>query len=162
MKTRKWLLFAVLISFALVCTFGLCACGGENNVTTGDGLKLTSVTIDGVEGYRVTDCTSHNKKSYVIPDLYKGKPIIEIGNMAFGFYKAVSIEIGNNVISIGEGAFMGCESLKSIKIPSGVTNIRNSTFADCLSLTSVEIPDGVTCIGEAAFDICGSLTRVNS
>ena len=72
----------------------------------------------------------------------------------------VSVEIGNCVTSIGDFAFIACESLTSINIPSSVTSIGESTFNGCHSLTSINIPSGVTSIGEYAFYYCSSLTSV--
>ena len=64
------------------------------------------------------------------------------------------------VISIGEGAFRGCEGLTSVEIPNSVTSIRSYAFSGCSSLTSVPIPISITSIGRSAFYGCTGLTSV--
>ena len=58
-----------------------------------------------------------------------------------------SVNIPNNVTTIGESAFEGCEGLLSLTIPDNVTTIGESAFYSCSSLTSVTIGSGVTTIG---------------
>lgn len=43
----------------------------------------------------------------------------------------VSVEIPDTVTSVGNGAFLGCESLQSVTIPDGVTSIGEAAFDDC-------------------------------
>ena len=66
----------------------------------------------------------------------------------------------NSVISIGDYAFSGCDSLTSITIPNSVTSIGNDAFSDCYKLTSITIPNSVTSIGDYAFSSCNSLTSI--
>ena len=72
----------------------------------------------------------------------------------------ISVYIGDNVISIGNGAFQTCTSLTSVTIPNSVTTIRSNAFASCSRLTSVTIPSGVTSIGGYTFQNCTSLTSI--
>jgi hypothetical protein len=69
--------------------------------------------------------------------------------------------MGNNVTSIGYGAFSGCSRLTSVIIPNSVTSIEFDAFEDCSSLASVTIGNGVTSIGYYAFSGCSSLSTVN-
>ncbi len=64
------------------------------------------------------------------------------------------------VISIGLGAFKGCDGLTSVTIGSGVTSIGNVAFEDCSGLTGVTMGSGVTSIGNDAFNGCSGLTSV--
>jgi hypothetical protein len=50
-----------------------------------------------------------------------------------------SVTIGNNVTSIGFGAFYGCSSLNSVTIPNRVTSIGGNAFWHCSGLTSVTV-----------------------
>lgn len=87
--------------------------------------------------------------------------ITSIGDNAFIECNTLeSIEIPSSVTSIGDGAFLGCTSLKNITIPENVTNIENHAFRKCTSLTSIEIPNSVTTIGEYAFYRCSNLTSL--
>lgn len=71
-----------------------------------------------------------------------------------------SINIPNNVTSIGNYAFIYCSALTSITIPNSVTIIGKQAFANCTSLTSINIPSSITSIGQSAFSGCTSLTNV--
>ena len=72
-----------------------------------------------------------------------------------------SINIPENVTSIGRGAFKCCSGLTSINIPKNVTSIREYTFLSCSSLTSINIPEGVTAIENSAFWNCNSLNSIS-
>jgi len=56
------------------------------------------------------------------------------------------IRIPKGIISIGDNAFHGCQSLKEIVIPNSVTRIGNDAFAFCYSLKEIVIPNNVTSI----------------
>ena len=74
-----------------------------------------------------------------------------------------SIEYDNttySVTSIGDGAFISCEALKSITIPNSVTSIEGNAFNGCTGLTSITIPNSVTSIGGGAFMRCTGLTSI--
>ena len=68
--------------------------------------------------------------------------------------KEANYVIPDSVTSIGECAFLECNSLTSIIIPDSVTSIGVCAFAQCNSLTSINIPDSVTTIANHAFSNC--------
>ena len=68
--------------------------------------------------------------------------------------KEANYVIPDSVTSIGECAFLECNSLTSIIIPDSVTSIGVCAFAQCNSLTSINIPDSVTTIANHAFYSC--------
>ncbi len=68
-----------------------------------------------------------------------------------------SYEIPDSVTSIGNSAFVQCESITSITISDSVTSIGDSAFKGCRRLTSITIPDSVMNIGSWAFSYCESL-----
>ena len=74
----------------------------------------------------------------------------------FGCESLTSINIPNNVISIGDYVFCGCSSLTKIEIPNSVTSIGDYTFYQCSALTKINIPNSVTSIGDGAFARCSS------
>ena len=57
-----------------------------------------------------------------------------IGDNAFEYSDITSIGIPDDVTSIGDGAFDGCESLTSINIPNSVIRIGEKAFLHCESL----------------------------
>jgi hypothetical protein len=88
--------------------------------------------------------------------------VTSIGASAFSYCSNLtSVIIPESVTSIGANTFFACESLTSINIPDGVTSIGEDAFYGCRSLTSISIPDGVTSIGDFAFEGCSSLTSLD-
>lgn len=71
------------------------------------------------------------------------------------------ITIPSNVLTIGENAFLQCNSITSVNIPNSVTEIMHNAFLACNGMTSVVIGDGVTSIGDYAFSYCDNLASVN-
>ena len=97
--------------------------------------RLTSVTINS------SDIVSKNYYS-----IHAFKNLKDIfGNQVKEYI------IGENVTSIGSGAFYGCTGLTSMTIPNSVTSIGDWAFAYCTGLIAVTIPNSVTSIGEHAF-----------
>ncbi len=124
----------------------------------------------------------------VIPSIYNGKPITEIGSYAFyncDYLEA--IEIPASVTSIGENAFYGCNDLTTVTFGensqlqsigkeafdncndlttvtfgenSQLQSIGDYAFYSCDSLETIEIPARVTSIGERAFSRSESLTNI--
>lgn len=72
----------------------------------------------------------------------------------------MSIDIPNNVIGIGNGAFFYCSNLVSVTIPDSVTRIYDHAFCDCHGLKSVRMPKEVEFIDDSAFRDCRSLTSI--
>ncbi len=95
--------------------------------------------------------------NYTIPN-----NVTTIENWAFGGCNSLtSINIPNSVTTIGDGAFAYCKSLTNINIPNSVTTIGEGAFWGCDSLISINIPNSVTKIGNSAFERCKSLTSIN-
>lgn len=95
-----------------------------------------------------------------VGDLYRGKPVTEIGDAAFRNSRAESVIIGNNVRSIGESAFYNAAQMTSITIPESVKSIGAEAFQACFALNNVVIPDSITVIGDNMFNYCRSLTDI--
>ena len=64
------------------------------------------------------------------------------------------------VVSIGEAAFLGNETLKKVTVPEGVTSIKAGAFQSCSALTDVVLPEGLETIGDSAFEN-SNLTNIN-
>ncbi len=102
----------------------------------------------------------------VIPSVYRGLPVKEIGDSAFNASmearnaSLTSISIPANVTSIGSKAFDGCSGLQSVAIGSNVTEIGEYAFYNCIGLTSIKIPNNVTSIGSWAFGCCSGLQSI--
>ena len=132
-------------------------------------------------------CRDKNASSIVIPSMYEGKPVTEIGYEAFkDCLELRDVNIPSSVTKIQERAFFDCKDLSivfaegitkipgcvsgygawggsgivSITIPSSVTFIGSYAFAYCSGLTEMTIPEGVTTIGSSAFIDCSGLASI--
>ena len=68
---------------------------------------------------------------------------------------------GMKVITIGEGAFIFNDVIKTVTIPEGVTLIEENAFSNCNELTEVKLPSTVEVIEDKAFYGCPKLSKVN-
>jgi hypothetical protein len=101
-------------------------------------------------------CTKSKTGSFDIPS-----PVTSIGNGAFLDCESLtSVTIPNLLTTIGDNAFYACYYLTSVILPNTVTTIGDYTFAHCEKLTTFTIPASVTSIGEFAFYDCTGLTTV--
>ena len=91
-----------------------------------------------------------------------GNNVLTIAEGAFSSNNNLKGEliIGNSVKTIGDGAFISCSNLTgNLVIPNSVTTIGKSAFHGCKSFTgNLIIGNSVTTIGNAAFMNCSSLT----
>lgn len=132
--------------------------GGIHNIRVVGEIDETTIMNIG-ETFRSIQNHS-NKKAKVNLDLSKTTGLERIPESAFlQCTSLISIEIPENVTSIGGHAFGGCSSLKNIEIPSSVTSIGIAAFIAC-SLTDIKIPEGVTNIGEGVFYECTDLKSI--
>ena len=61
----------------------------------------------------------------------------------------------------GAGERCSCSGLTSINVPDNITTIGTYAFQQCIGLTSVTIPNSVTSIGESAFQDCEKAKSVS-
>ena len=99
-----------------------------------------------------------NCSSLMFLDISIGVP--SIADYAFAEIPVSRIHIGNNVTSIGEGAFLWCPYLDEVEIPDNVTSIGSQAFMSCENLKSVTIGNGVATIGYEAFLRCEALNSI--
>lgn len=71
----------------------------------------------------------------------------------------VTLNIGSNMLGIGDRAFYGCTSIKEVSVGAGIDTIGNFAFTNCINIRKVNIPTNtnVRIIGEHAFSNCQSL-----
>lgn len=88
--------------------------------------------------------------------------VTSVGEMAFMYCQSLeSVTFSEGLQAIGGSAFMYCQSLVSATIPEGVTYIGKSAFDGCQSLTSVSLPEGLQTLDIRAFALCPALTSID-
>ena len=100
----------------------------------------------------------------IIPDSYRGLPVVSIADKAF-FNKSdvTGIIFGEktNVKSIGAYAFANCSYITSIALPENLEYLGSNAFASCRLLAGeVVIPGGVKEIPAHAFAYCAQISSV--
>jgi hypothetical protein len=110
----------------------------------GDAYILTSV--------------SDTANEVIIPSSYLGKPVIEIGENAFGsHYLWDYVQIPSSVKVIDAKAFYG-NTFKAIDLPNSITSIGDYAFSDCDNLFTFHLPASVVSLGANITQHCSSLT----
>ena len=84
-----------------------------------------------------------------------------IGNAAFLDCTLSSIDIGDNITSIGSYAFSGCSKLSSVNFGKNITLIGRAAFKDCIRLSKVNLSKNIKTIENSVFSGCISLSTVN-
>ena len=100
---------------------------GYTQVTGSQGLEFGYSYETG--GYIVMGIGSCIDSNLVIPNTYKGLP----------------------VVAIDDAAFFNCNGIQSLTIPDGIVSIGADAFKNCSALQNITITDTVTYIGRWAF-----------
>ncbi len=102
----------------------------------------------------IPNIVSYDSTAYVVS---------EIGQNAFAHCsKLTNITISNEVKTIHESAFNGCNQLETITFDynSKLETISDSAFYGCILIQSIAIPDNVMYIGEHAFEGCSGIDSI--
>lgn len=124
-------------------------------------LKIANLAnVIEVGNYAFSDCASL---------LFLSLPKVKkIGEGAFSRYdenggapQIIELNLPNTLVEIGDGAFIGCESLTEVVIPSSVEKVGDYLFAYCLNLGKVVLPSNIKYVGLYSFAGCKVLTNIN-
>ena len=83
---------------------------------------------------------------------------ITISNMS-GNTNLVSVVLPDVLKAVPDDAFRNCTSLETVTIGNQVTTIGQGAFSHC-NFQEITLPDSVTTIGQDAFSRCGCLTGI--
>lgn len=105
-----------------------------------------------------------------IPDFFLWKnsslavidmPYVEtIGEQAFEYSSVTTVNFGENLKSVGDYAFQGCNRLTKLTFNDALTDIGNYAFAECSNVAEITVGRGLKTIGEWAFYKCGAFTAI--
>ena len=149
--------FRISANVTSIGDFAFKMCYGLTSITIPSGMtEIEHWTFDGCALKRVEiNSNALISKDYewnslanlfgpVVEEYVLGEEITSIGKNAFNSSSVISINIPQNVTSIGEAAFAGCCGLPSIHIPANVTSIGANAFNNCPNLTSIQVENGNT------------------
>ena len=88
--------------------------------------------------------------------------VVEIGDSAFLFCDNLSfIRLSNNINSIPSECFYGCELLEAIELPDRIVSIKNGAFTNCDQLKQITLGNLVKEVADSAFSGCSSLKFID-
>ena len=119
---------------------------------------FTTENFDPIIGYTITSLEIPEEVTY----MNRTRKVTSIGGGAFmsaNYLK--SVPLPNSITSIGRRSFENCSSLVSFSIPNSVISIGEYAFGGCTGLISVSIGNSVTDIKDCAFSGCINLSSIN-
>lgn len=134
-------------------------CEGFNGMIFADiENEITSVSFESDKDIDLNGVfgSAAKVKSIDLPD-----QLTTIGNLEFWLCAALEkIEVPASVVTIGEYAFQDNTSLKKVQFEGNVDTIMSHAFDGCSALDSIILPNTITLIDEYAFYECTSLKSV--
>jgi len=89
-----------------------------------------------------------------IPEKISGQEVVEIGEKAFLNNLIIEhIQLPDSILRINDFAFFGCRNLRKVKFGLGIRKIGDNAFAECESLQDIQIRSEMDCIGANAFTL---------
>ena len=137
-----------------VKTIGQYAFSGCSNLAS---LNLgNSLLTVGDYAFQSIGSNGNSGLSFAVPST-----LSSIGKYAFYKSAVTSINIPNNVMTIGESCFAEDTKLKKITIGRGCRELPKNVFSGCSVLTSVILSEGLETVSDAAFANCKSLESIS-
>lgn len=87
--------------------------------------------------------------------------VTALGDYAFSMAAFKTLDIPDNITSIGTGAFKHCLLLEEINLPEGLAEIGDEAFYGCSKLLEIKVPEKVSRIGRSAFSSCRLLKEIS-
>ena len=100
-------------------------------------------------------CSTEKTGSYTMPD-----SVTQINPHAFMDSQLSHITMSSGITQLVYAEFAGCIGLESIDLPENLQTIGSNTFDNCRNLMKIEIPVSVEAMGMGAFASCYSLHSV--
>lgn len=174
MKSKLWIIPALILCLVSCLAFTACGDGGADVEVTGAELDLKYVEAkDGVpEHFDVIGIIEGDKNTnLIIPDMATYKYTVEKevldaeGNPMYDdngepVITSVTEEREIPVMNIVERAFYNNSVVENIEIGNNVVSIGNRAFDSCTSAKSIKIGTGIATIPEKAFTNCTALSSI--
>lgn len=123
----------------------------ETNSIFSNDAMITELNI--VKGNDVPE-NIYVRRNNIRP-LYKANGVLPLSVDGY------TVNVGNEIVGIGEEAFYDHTYLNHINLPASLTYISNFAFKRCDSLTDIQIPKSVETLGMEAFRECQLLENIN-
>ena len=124
----------------------------ETNDLGNDQVEITGLKVD------------YNGR-LIIPNVYKGKIVTQIGSNAFeGQYGITEIVLPNTIKTISNAAFFNCVGLESVNFMtnSALSKINGYAFQQCANLKSLTIPGTVSNVSSGILSFAEQATVYTS
>ena len=110
---------------------------------------------------RVTliDCDD-GAEDIVIPALYRGRPVTDIGQSLAFCENVKTVVIPDSVTAVGDWAFYSCSALTDVTFGGSVQTVGYGAFRYCGKLKTVTLTNSLKSIDSFAFYNCDSITDV--
>lgn len=184
MKNRK-----IKTAFLSLIALGLVACGGTSNSTDKGGNNTGNITatddttstdkdsnyipedeatgglvyeLSETQDYYIVTGFLSVDWDIVIPSVYQGLPVREIGEEAFKYATIDSIRLPSSIKTIRKNAFLGLSTeglLTKLTLPEGLETLEEGAFMYCQNFTEVTLPSTLKTIGKKAFHLCLKLKK---
>lgn len=135
----------------------------DDFVVVGDGvlIKYQGVSDDVV----IPDGIKHISAAFAmhpsIISIEMGADVLTVGDYAFSYIPTLRrVILGENVRQIGNYAFDGCTYLPHITLPDSVESIGDYAFNDCNYLVDIRMGASLRDIGQYAFKYCSRMMCV--
>lgn len=113
------------------------SCPALKEVTLGEGVAVV--------GYSAFD------SCFLLETVRLPSTLVRIEDYAFSGANLRTLELPENLTSIGNLAFTNCEKLEAVRFPDSLSAIGNSAFRGCTALEEVILPKNLTDLGTTAF-----------
>ena len=117
------------------------------------GMKLENVVVPSQPDLKIADAAFMNT---MLTELALPENVTSVGQGAFAGCDAL-VEVVMPTCQMGDAVFADCKALKTVKIAPSITEIPAATFKGCISLAEVEGSEGLVVIGDQAFEGDASL-----
>ena len=130
----------------------------------GYATKITVIGFDNIPNYAFAayNKTYQNFITKYLESVNLPNNLLTIGQYAFQNCTNLALtELPSGITSIGQYAFHNCTNLALTELPSGITSIDRYTFYNCTNLALKSLPEGVTSIGNSAFYNCANIIQIS-